>query len=314
MELDGSPTDAELVAAAKRGDVAGLAALLERHRPGMRAVALSLLGWGPDAEDVVQDAILVALGRLGDLRDPTAAGPWLRAITRNAARMRLRPAGRETGLDSLVDDWPASDRTPEEVIDDHALRDWVWAAVEELSEPLQMTVLLRYFTTATSYEQIAAACDVPIGTVRSRLSQARTKLDLALRATTRTTHTDVAALTTRRQQEAQDLLSSAEHGHFRTALAAATVPGMHLIGPQGQRARGRDPLAGIMDADLHAGVRQRLTQITAGNRLTILECDLLSPPWDPQHCPPAVLWLMTLHDQRIAKIRLFHPNVVTARR
>jgi RNA polymerase sigma-70 factor (ECF subfamily) len=64
-----------------------------------------------------------------------------------------------------------------------------------------------------------------------------------------------------------------------------------------------------MDSDLHAGVRQRLNQITAGNRITILECDLLSPPWDPQHCPPAVLWLMTLHDQRIEKIRLFHPNV-----
>ncbi len=48
-----APTDAELVAAARGGDAAGFGTLLERHRPGMRAVALSLLGWHPDAEDVV---------------------------------------------------------------------------------------------------------------------------------------------------------------------------------------------------------------------------------------------------------------------
>jgi RNA polymerase sigma-70 factor (ECF subfamily) len=310
--LDSAPTDAELVAAARGGDVAGFGALLERHRPGMRAVALSLLGWRPDAEDVVQDAILVALGRLGDLRDPATAGPWLRAITRNAARMRLRSSGRETALDPQADDLPAREPTPEDVLDDHALRDWVWSALEELSEPLQVAVLLRYFTTATSYGQIAAACEVPVGTVRSRLNQARTKLDRALRATAAAAHYDTAALTARRRDEAEDLLSSAVHGQFRATLAAATVPDLHVIGPQGQRTCGRDALADIMDSDLHAGVRQRLNQITAGNRITILECDLLSPPWDPQHCPPAVLWLMTLHDQRIEKIRLFHPNVEAA--
>ena len=168
---------------------------------------------------------------------------------------------------------------------------------------------MRYFTEATSYEQIAAACQVPVGTVRSRLNQARTKLDRALRATAAAAHCDTAALTARRRNEANDLLSSAVHGQFRATLTAATVPDLHLIGPQGQRTRGRDALADIMDSDLHAGVRQQLNQITASNRITILECDLLSPPWDPQHCPPAVLWLMTLHDQRIEKIRLFHPDV-----
>lgn len=307
VSLDSQPTDAELVAAARGGDVVGFGALLERHRPDMRAVAISLLGWGPDADDVVQDAILVALSRLDDLRDPSAAGPWLRAITRNAARMLLRSAGRKTAFGPL-DDLPAPDPSPEKVLDDHALRDWVWAALEELTEPLQVTVLLRYFTAATSYEQIAAACEIPVGTVRSRLSQARRKLDHALRATAATAHYDTVALTTRRRHEAEDLLSSAAQGQFRAMLAAATVPNLQVVGPQGQRARGPDTLADIMDSDTQAGVRQRLNQITAGNRITILECDLLSPPWDPHHCPPAALWLMALHDHRIEKIRLFHPT------
>lgn len=307
---NGEPTDAELVTAARAGDAAGLAGLLQRHRAGMRAVALSMLGWGPDAEDVVQDAMLVALSRLGELRDPTAAGPWLRAITRNAARMRLRSAGQATAADPPSADLPTRDPTPEQILDDQALRDWVWTALDALSEPLQEAVLLRYFTAASSYQQIAAACGVPVGTVRSRLNQARTKLDNALRATAHAAHTDSVALTARRRREAEELLSSAAHGQFRATLAAATVADLSLLGPQGQRARGRDTLANIMDSDLDAGVRQRLSTVTAGNRITILECDLHSPPWDPQHCPPAVLWLMTQRGQHIDKIRLFHPQPI----
>ena len=214
------------MAAARGGDAAGLGALLERHRPGMRAVALNLLGWRPDAEDVVQDAILVALARLGDLRDPAAAGPWLRAITRNAALMRLRSSGRETALGLPADDLPALEPTPEDVLDNHALRDWVWSALAELSESLQVAVLLRYFTTVTSYEQIAAACEVPVGTVRSRLNQARTKLDRALRATAAAAHYDTAALTARRRHEACMAGLSRNPGG-PMALQCARRPGEH---------------------------------------------------------------------------------------
>jgi RNA polymerase sigma factor (sigma-70 family) len=308
VELNGAMADAELIGAARNGDAAALGALIERHRPGMRAVALALLGWGPDADDAVQDAILIALGRLGDLRDPAAAGPWLRTITRNAARMRLRSAERKTTLDLPPGELPATEPTPEEVLDGHALRDWVHNALGALSEPLQTVVLLRYFTTVSSYEQIAGLCDVPVGTVRSRLSQARAKLTHALRSTAATAHPDASILAARRRREAQDLLSSAEQGRFHATLTAATEPGLLLVGPQGQRARGRDMLAEIMNSDLDAGVRQRLTEVTASRRTTLLECDLLSPPWDPGHCPPAVLWLMSVHNERIQKIRLFHPR------
>lgn len=311
VDPDGAVTDVELVTAARSGDAAGLGVLLERHRPGMRAVALSVLGWGADAEDVVQDAILVALSRLGELRDPTAVGPWLRSITRNAARMRLRAASRETPLALPAYDLPTREPTPEDVLNDHMVRDWVWSALEALSEPLQAVVLARYFSTATSYEQIAALCEVPVGTVRSRLNQARGKLGHALQACAANAHSNNADLADRRRREAEDLLSSAANGQFRATLAAATVPHLDFVGPQGQRARGRDTLTDMMHSDLNAGVSQRLSGVAASRRITILECDLLSPSWNPQHCPPAVLWLMTTHNERIEKIRLFHPNPMT---
>ena len=254
-----NPTDTELVAAATSGDVAGFGVLIERHRAGMHAVAVSLLGWGPDVEDVVQDAIIVALRRLGDLRDPTAAGPWLRAITRNTARMRLRSPHREMPIDLLALDRVQRGPTPEDVLDGHALRDWVWFALNALSEPLQVTVLLRYFTPVTSYQQIAAVCDVPVGTVRSRLNEARRQLAGTLQQCADGAHDDAAALNARRRHAAENLLSSAEHGEVRAALSAAVVPDLDHTGPQGQRGHGPAVLAEIMDSDLTAGVRQRLS-------------------------------------------------------
>jgi DNA-directed RNA polymerase specialized sigma24 family protein len=53
--MDREPGDEVLVTAARHGDAASFATLLERHRAGMLSVALSTLGWGADAEDVVQE-------------------------------------------------------------------------------------------------------------------------------------------------------------------------------------------------------------------------------------------------------------------
>ncbi|MFF5293082.1 RNA polymerase sigma factor [Paractinoplanes globisporus] len=304
--MDARPDDGDLVRAALGGEPAALGLLLERHRATMRAVAVSLLGWGPDAEDAVQDAMLAALRRIGDLRDPAAAGAWLRAVTRNECRARLRRRRLEASVADL-DTVPAIADGPEQVVQEHALRDWLWSALDSLPEPLQLTVLLRYFTEARSYAQIAAACEVPVGTVRSRLHEARRRLTGRLLAEPAGAGTDFGALTARRRRDAQDLLTCAPLGEFRRALADLAVPGLRLIGPQGQRFHGHEPLVQIMESDLLAGVRQRMAAVTAGRRVTILECDLLSPAWDPEHCPPGVLWLMRLSGGRIEQIRLFHP-------
>ena len=122
--------DAMLTKAAQVGDVAALALLLERHRAGMRAVALSILGPGPDAEDAMQDTALAALRGIADVRDPSRVGAWLRMIVRNRCRDTLRNARPETSLDTLGP-LPDTDSGPEEWLERHAMRDWVWEAIEE---------------------------------------------------------------------------------------------------------------------------------------------------------------------------------------
>jgi RNA polymerase sigma factor (sigma-70 family) len=302
--------DAELTRSAQGGDVAALGMLLQRHEAGMRAVALSLLGFGPDVDDVVQDAALVALRRIGELRDPAAVGPWLRMIVRNACRTRLRSARVMVPIESLP--LASTGPTPEQVLDQHASRDWIWQAIEELPAPIRMAVMLRHFSTGvTSYQQIAAACGVPVGTIRSRLSYGRAKLAEALRGTADAAHGDAGALTEASRQVGLETLAEAERGRFADVLAERWSPDVVLIAG-GQPIGGREFLLRAMEGDLEAGVHQRLRHVVASQEIAIWETDLISPPDDPEHCPPAAVWLMSLSRGLVKELRLLHPERAVA--
>ncbi|AEY85727.1 RNA polymerase sigma factor [Streptomyces olivaceoviridis] len=305
----GAWEDAALTRAAQAGDVSALALLLERHRPRMRAVALSLLGPGPDVDDVMQEAALVALRRIVDVRDPEAVGPWLRMVVRNHCRGLLRASWRTRSLDEVPPDevpLPQDGGTPEQVLESHALRDWIWEAVESLSPTLRLPVVLRYFSTGiTSYQQIAEACAVPVRTVRSRLHQARAALARTLADTVDCGHEDVLRRTAESWREAHDTLAAAERGEFGKVVRDRYSPGVALL-VGGERLGGADLLLAGMDCDLSAGVRQRPRHIVAGRSLVVWEMDLISPADDPDHCPPGVAWIMTLDAGRVDRVSLYH--------
>ena len=303
----GLSDDVELVVAAQRGDVQALGHLLARHESSMRAVALSILGFGTEAQDAVQDASLTALKRIGDLQRPEAVAPWLRAIVRNACRMRLRsklpvPASDHPALLASVDR-----ADPSSLVERRETRDWVWHAIDELSPDLRLVVILRYFTDVTNYGDIARLCGIPIGTVRSRLSQARMKLHAALTSTAEMSHDNNAARAVARQ-DAQDVMDAALHGSFQSALRDRWNPTVEITWPTGKRTRGFDYVVGAMDRDLSAGVRHRIANAVVGRDVVIWESDLINPPEDPFHCPPGVVWALFLVDGRVDRIRLFHPR------
>jgi RNA polymerase sigma-70 factor (ECF subfamily) len=305
LGLDTGAEDVVLIRGAQAGDVAALGLLLEQHRAGMRAVALSLLGPGPDVDDVLQDAALVALARIADVRDPEAVGAWLRMIVRNKCRMLLRDSRPVEPLAALP--LPDPGAGPDEVLERHAMRDWVWEAVEELPPTLRMPLVLRHFTEGvTAYERIAEVCGVPVGTVRSRLSQARVKLAGALAATVDVAHSDARVRTAASWDEARDTLAAAEAGNFGQVLTGRWSPEVALMSGATRMGDG-DLLARAMDGDLAAGVRQRPVSVAAGRSLAVWEMDVINPADDPDHCPPSVAWIMSLRGGRVAQLRLFHP-------
>jgi RNA polymerase sigma-70 factor (ECF subfamily) len=187
--VEAGPGDGELARAAQAGDVACLGELLERYRAPLHAAAMRMLGHG-SAEDAVQETFVIALRRIGELRDPDAAGGWLHAVLRNVCLMALRqrrpvePSGSLAGANSAS----AAQASLDEVIDGLALRDWVWSALSTMRAPLQATAMLRWFGGYPSYAEIAAILGIPVGTVRSRLNEAKRQLAETLLASAGLAH------------------------------------------------------------------------------------------------------------------------------
>ncbi|MFJ9247245.1 RNA polymerase sigma factor [Streptomyces sp. NPDC101776] len=304
------PTDEELTRRAQAGESGALGLLLTRHQAPMRAVALSLLGYGPDAEDAVQDAALTALRRIGDVREPAAVGAWLRAIVRNAARMRLRAVREFPGLDGLESAQlgdlvePAQ---PERLIEQHALRDWIWDAVEELPQEQQLVLMLRHFSGITSYQEIAEACEVPVGTVRSRLNQARAKMAKVLLSTATGGHDDAAALTEDSRQEAEVTLDGAMRGQLPPEILELWPAETELVGVLNKEGGRLHPFPAMQETRTK-GVTQHLRHVVASRDVAIWEMEAVTPAGVPNPCPPALAWLMFRRDGRVQRLRVAFPG------
>ena len=303
------PTDEELTLRAQAGESGALGLLLTRHQAPMRAVALSLLGYGPDAEDAVQDAALTALRRIGDVREPAAVGAWLRAIVRNAARMRLRAVRELPGLDALEqvyvrDDEPAH---PERVVEQHAMRDWIWDAVEELPQQQRLVLMLRHFSGITSYQEIAEACEVPVGTVRSRLNQARAKMAKVLLSTAAGGHDDASAVVEDSRQEAEVTLDGAMRGQLPPEILELWPEETELVGVLNKEGGRLHPFP-AMRSTRDKGVTQHLRHVVASRDIAIWEMEAVNPAGIANPCPPTLAWLMFRQDGRVRKLRVVFPG------
>ena len=282
-------SDADLVRAAQGGDTTSLGLLLERYRAALYAQALGILGYGPQAEDAVHDAFVVALRKIDAVREPAAVGGWLHAVLRNVCLMRLRAGQGELLFDEMRSPTreDPSERSVEESIDQLAMREWVWTALSELPEALRVTAMLRYFGGRCSYEEMAAILGVPVGTVRSRLSQVRLKLADALLETAGLAHDEARRLTesgARYFGAAAEEINSGQ-GYALLLNAYSDAPACVLTG--GRTLRGRELVRGDLDSDMEAGVKMHPTNVLASKDVIVLEADFENPRDDPFHCPPA---------------------------
>jgi len=148
---------------------------LERQIPGLRRFAYALTRDPHEADDLVQDCLERALSRWFLRRDDGDLRVWLFAILRNLYLDRLRAARRrpEAPLESAPELGFAGGQ--EASLD---LRD-VLKALDRLPEESR-SLLLLVGVEDFSYEEAARALKLPVGTVMSRLSRARSALRRAM--------------------------------------------------------------------------------------------------------------------------------------
>lgn len=278
-----------LIRLAGTGDAGALGALYERYKPGLYATALQMLGYSEDAHDAVQDAFLHSLTKLDTLRDPQAFLGWLQAIVERTCLTMLRRK-RNGPLESIPHtllherfaDIAEDERTSS------GLNHRIISAFHDLSPALQETAALRYFTELNSYENIAETLSIPVGTARSRLAEARTKLKTSLVAPEVPDDLKKSDLAYAWEEFYWDTWNEfffrpaaldKYYNHLETDLS--------IIFTSGKQMTGRERMLDDFHEDLEYGIKVTNQSIISTGKMTIIDSIFTNPDDHPDHCPPA---------------------------
>jgi RNA polymerase sigma-70 factor (ECF subfamily) len=186
-----SPTDLELVRRAQAGDAGAFEELVTRNRRAVFRAALAALGSAAEADDVAQEAFVAAYQKLDSFRGEAAFRTWLLSIAWRKAldrhkslrrwfRLTVTPRAGEEG-EEIVERMPSSERTPEQALAQDELQRQLRRLIATLPTTLRHTLLLAG-SGEYSYEQVAAMLNVPVGTVKWRVSEAKRVLKKKLEA------------------------------------------------------------------------------------------------------------------------------------
>lgn len=166
-------TDQDLVSASLQGDRLAFGALVDRYRKGAIAVVYRMTGDQNVAEEATQEAFIRAWQRLYSYKPQHSFRSWIFSIAVHAALDALRRSPNTVDIDQIPLEDPGG--RPEASLEAKVRRVQVQEAVLALPSASRAVLILREYE-CLSYQEIAAALDIPVGTVMSRLSYARNKL------------------------------------------------------------------------------------------------------------------------------------------
>jgi RNA polymerase sigma-70 factor, ECF subfamily len=178
------PTDAGLVDDCLRGNAAAFDELVRRYKDRVYNVVYRYVGNHEDALDLSQEVFIRAYRGLKKYRRQATWYTWLFSIAANVARNRVRDShrkGRDKGmsLEKLHDEAPAlaqtaaaSAQTPRSLAEQRELEGLLQNCLNELPDHYRLPFVLRTMD-GLSYDEIAEVMECPVGTIKSRLNQAR---------------------------------------------------------------------------------------------------------------------------------------------
>lgn len=182
--------DSALVARCRAGDLTAFEPLVEKYRQRVWRLAFQVLRDREEAWDVAQEAFVRAYQALGTFRGDSAFYTWLFRIAMNVSQDRVRQRaarGRAFGTErvpeedwdrTLVDD-PGGPDAPDTSAQRAQKRERIIAALAKLPENYRAIITLSDLE-GLSYREIAEVLRIPMGTVMSRLHNARKRLRVIL--------------------------------------------------------------------------------------------------------------------------------------
>lgn len=182
-------TDEQLLERLRAGERDWLGTLIRRYERELFGYLRRYLGDDDLAEDVFQNTFVQVYLKIQQYEPGRPARPWLYAIATNQAIDALRRRGRRvdarvdaaTTIDDegqprpLFELLPAPGEEPRETAERDEQRQRIRAIVDRLPELLRQVVILAYFQ-GLKYRDVAEVLGIPVGTVKSRLHAALTRL------------------------------------------------------------------------------------------------------------------------------------------
>lgn len=182
--MNGPEDEIRLVALAKGGDARAFGALVERHQNRIFRFILKSIDSPAEARDLTQETLLQAYRCLASFNGTSRFSTWLTGIALNLVRNQIRQAPKRQIVEYNEENM-ANMANP---LDDPSLYHQQQArlgvlavAIEALPADMQEYLTLIGMD-GHSYEEVARRLDVPLGTVKSRISRARQKLRQELAA------------------------------------------------------------------------------------------------------------------------------------
>jgi len=296
----------EWVRSARAGEEAAWNILYKKHYPGAWAVALSICGNTPFAKDAVQDAFVIAYLKLHQLKDLSAFGSWLnKIVTHNCYRALSRE-----NVKKKVDMLPVQpDTWWEDQVNSRfeqlSAQSRIYAAMVQLPESLRITLFLRYFSGYQSYEDIANILCVPIGTVRSRLNQAKLKM-----AEHWQQNREADESIFRESEEWNHFYYSAyysihDHDHYKNKFVEHLHKNIRITVANDQSSTGRNIFEGIIEADRKVGSRLEPIQVLTCGHLSVVEVRHFNSNEHPDHCPPGSISVLYRDKGKVDRMNLY---------
>jgi RNA polymerase sigma-70 factor, ECF subfamily len=168
--------DRELVERFAHGDSRAFDTIVQRYEQRVYAIALRMTGNVKDARDAMQDVFISALRALRSFRGDAQLSTWIHRVAVNASLDVLRKRKRHIAQPiEEAGDRPSDDIGPEDAAARAARAAEVQRALQAVS-PEHRAVLVLHDLQDLDYTETAAALDIPVGTVKSRLHRARTEM------------------------------------------------------------------------------------------------------------------------------------------
>lgn len=167
------------IQSARNGDQAAFGELVMKYQKRVYALTVRMCPTPELAEEAAQEAFLSAWQGLPFFRGDSAFSTWLYRLASNACVDLLRKEGRHQGAslddEAVSAEVPDTRPTPEDAAEQKELRTQIEAGLRTLSPEHREVLILREIQQL-SYDEIAAALSLDLGTVKSRISRGRRQL------------------------------------------------------------------------------------------------------------------------------------------